>query len=88
MKFNNTKSFLSLLLIIFGLVLNFTSCDFEEKMKAFDRDMARVSKTIKTIDSTADKVSKGVSKFSKHVEKYIDTTVSIKDSFGHWHKKD
>lgn len=49
--------------------------------------MEKVSGTIKKVDSASVEVSKGITKFSKHIEGYVDTTAYKKDSTGMWHEK-
>ena len=49
--------------------------------------MGKVSKAIKSADSTTQKISKGATKFVRHAEQYMDTAIYTKDTSGQWHRK-
>jgi hypothetical protein len=65
-------------LLLFAL----TACE-----GSFTQRMDKISGTINKVDSASEKFAKGVSKFSKTLEGYVDTTQYKKDSTGIWQKK-
>lgn len=75
-----------LLILLFVLASIFTSCN-GCGIQHLNENMGKVSKAIKSADSTTQKVSKGASKFVRHAEQYMDTTDYIKDTLGQWQKK-
>jgi len=85
----NTKIVLKsgIIIVIVVILLIIISCS-GEKIREFNDNMKKISKTVDKIDSFNMRVSKGATKFSKHMEEYMDTTVWYKDSTGSWHPKD
>ncbi len=63
-------------------LLTFAACE-----GSLNERVGKVTQTIKKVDSASVKVSKGLTKFTKEVEGYVDTTAYKKDSTGTWHEK-
>ncbi len=76
-----------LLLVLFIVLITIFSACNGCGIQHLNDNMGKVSKAIKSADSTTQKVSKGASKLVRHAEQYIDTASYGKDTAGHWHKK-
>ncbi len=76
-----------LLLVLFIVLITIFSACNGCGIQHLNDNMGKVSKAIKSADSTTQKVSKGASKFVRNAEQYIDTASYGKDTVGHWHKK-
>lgn len=76
-----------LILILFIVTTSVLSSCSGCGIQHLNENMGKVSKAIKSVDSTTQKVSKGASKFVQHAEQYMDTSIYFKDTSGQWHKK-
>lgn len=75
-----------LLILFTGIIIVISACN-GCGIQNLNENIGKVSKTIKSVDSNTQKVSKGASKFVRHAEQYMDTAIYFKDTSGQWHKK-